>query len=68
MAGVAMVRVTGDVCVVLQYINSDNKVSSRHVHRELVGVKVNRGLINRTIEELDKLEAMVSLMFRIIID
>jgi len=28
------------------HINSDNKVPSRHVHRELVGVKVNRGFIN----------------------
>ena len=63
-----MVRVAGDLCVVFQHINSYNKVPSKHVHHELVGVKVNRGLINRSIEELDKLGAMVSLMFRIIIN
>ena len=63
-----MVRVAGDLYVVLQHINSDNKVPSRHVHRELVGVKVNRGLINRSIEELDKLGAVVSLMIRVIVD
>ena len=63
-----MVRVAGDLCLVLQHINSYNKVPRRQVDRELVGVKVNRGLINRSIEELDKLGAMVSLMGRVIID
>jgi len=62
-----MVRVAGDLCVVLQHVNSDNNVLSRQVYRELVGVKINLGLVNRSIKELDKLWAIVGLIVKIII-
>ena len=63
-----MVRVAGDLCVVLQHVNNDDKVPRRQVYNEVVVIKINWGLINWSIEELDKLEAIVRLMFRIIID
>ena len=62
-----MMRVARDLRVVLQHVNSDNNVPSSQVYRELVGVKINWGLVNRSIKELDKLWAIVGLMVRIII-
>ena len=62
-----MVPVIGDLRVVLQHVNSDNNVLSSQVYHELVGVKINCGLVKICIKELNKLWAIVDLIIRIII-
>ena len=57
-----MVRVAGDLRVVIQHINSDNNVPSRQVYSEVMVIKINWGLVNRCIKDLDKLGVIIGLM------
>jgi len=63
-----MVWVARDVREFLQQSKRDNNVPSEHMHQELVCVKIDRGLINGIIEELDELGTIVSLVIGVIIN